>query len=117
MDAGAQDRWSQQWRRRRRWRRRQAQRRPRGCRLDPALAPSLTLPTTPSRHAEGTSQGPKLTPEQLRGWLRRQGAETAESLAAAAAARQQAIREGRVPLEQLTGRELHEHHPEVFDGF
>lgn len=55
--------------------------------------------------------------EAFQRYLQGRGAVTAETLAAAAAARAAAIKEGRVPLEQLTGRELHEHHPEVFQGY
>ena len=63
------------------------------------------------------ADAPKLTPAEFLEWQRRKGVPTREAVAAAQAARQQAIRSGSLPLEQLTGRELHDHHPELFDGF
>lgn len=57
-----------------------------------------------------------ITPETFQAWQQQRGAPTAQSLAAAAAARTAAIRAGTVPLEELTGKELHEHHPELFEG-
>jgi hypothetical protein len=57
-----------------------------------------------------------ITPEQFQAWQQQRGMPTAQALAAAAARRTAAIQAGSIPLEELTGRELHEHHPELFDG-
>ena len=72
-----------------------------------------------SSDAQADHSGPsRMTAEELAAWLqRREQPPTAEAAAAAAAARRQDIAAGRVPPEALTGKELWEHHPEVFDGF
>lgn len=61
-------------------------------------------------------QGPKLTPAEFQAWLQGKGA-AQEQAAAAVAEREAAIQAGSIPVEQLTGRELYAHHPEVFDGY
>lgn len=57
-----------------------------------------------------------MTAEQFQTWQAARMAATAAAAAQAAAAREAAIKTGSIPLEQLTGRELHEHHPELFEG-
>lgn len=59
---------------------------------------------------------PGMTAEQFQAWQAARLAATAAATAQAAAAREAAIKAGSVPLEHLTGRELHEHHPELFEG-
>lgn len=61
-------------------------------------------------------QDPGMTAEQFQTWQAARMAATAAAAAQAAAAREAAIKTGSIPLEQLTGRELHEHHPELFEG-
>jgi hypothetical protein len=62
-------------------------------------------------------QPQSMTPEQFQQWQQGKACVGAAAAEQAAADRLQAIREGRVPLEQLTGKELHQHHPEVFEGY
>lgn len=65
----------------------------------------------------GVLDEPKLTAEQFRRWKAEK--EVTQRLAAqeAEAKRREDILAGRIPLEELTGKELAEHHPEVFEGY
>lgn len=81
-----------------------------------AAQPAQPAQQEPQEAQQQQQQGPKLTPAEFQAWLQSKGA-APEQAAAAAAEREAAIKAGRVPLEQLTGRELHAHHPEVFEGF
>lgn len=60
---------------------------------------------------------PKLSKDQFENWKAAQDAEKDAALAAAAAQRQADLLAGKIPLEEMTGRELAEHHPEVFQGY
>ena len=62
-------------------------------------------------------QAQGMTPEQFQQWQQGKACAGAAAAEQAAADRLQAIREGRVPLEQLTVKELLEHHPEAFEGY
>lgn len=79
-------------------------------------AAQTTAQPAPEQQQQGQHDAPKLTPGEFTAWLQSKGA-APEQAEAAAAEREAAIKAGAVPLEQLTGRELHTHHPEVFEGY
>jgi hypothetical protein len=63
-------------------------------------------------------QTSKLTAAQFQEFMQqRQQAPVAAAVAEAAAKRHADIKSGVIPHDQLNGRELHEHFPELFDGY
>ena len=61
--------------------------------------------------------GPKLTPEEFAAWQTAEKAERQADAQAAAAQRQADLTAGKIPLDEMTGRELADHRPEVFRGY
>ncbi|KAL6771551.1 hypothetical protein ACKKBG_A26835 [Auxenochlorella protothecoides x Auxenochlorella symbiontica] len=60
---------------------------------------------------------PQLTAEEYREWRQTRDAERAARVAQHAVDREAGILSGSIPPEQLTGRELARHYPELFDGY
>ena len=63
---------------------------------------------------EPARPGPHLSAEQFAAW---KASKQAHRAFQTPEERERDIREGRVPVEQMTGRELAKHCPEVFDGY
>ena len=59
----------------------------------------------------------KMTKDDFEQWKLNQDAEQKAAAAAQLAQREADLAAGRIPAEEMTGRELAEHHPEVFDGY
>lgn len=66
---------------------------------------------------KNAAPGPKLTPAEFAAWQAAEKAERQADAEAAAAQRQADVAAGNVPLDDMTGKELAEHHPEVFKGY
>jgi hypothetical protein len=60
---------------------------------------------------------PKMTKDQFEQWKAAQEGERKAAEAAQIAQRRADLAEGRIPLDEMTGRELAEYHPEVFQGY
>ena len=56
-------------------------------------------------------------PDGYNRWKEERQQQQAAAAAAAVEQRRRDILTGRIPIEQLTGRELAEFHPEVFEGY
>jgi len=74
----------------------------------------------PGLEREGDIQhigGPKLTQAEFQQWKQQQDELKLAATAAAADQRRRDLEAGRIPVEEMTGKELHEFHPELFEGF
>ena len=60
---------------------------------------------------------PTLTKDQFENWKAAQDAEKDAAVAAEAAQRQADLLSGKIPIEEMTGKELAEYHPELFRGY
>ena len=60
---------------------------------------------------------PRLSEEEFRRWRQESGEARRAAEAAAAAQRRADLDAGRVPVDDMTGKELHEFHPELFEGY
>jgi len=60
---------------------------------------------------------PKLTKEEFKLWQAAQQQEQAAALEAQIAQREADLAAGYIPIDEMTGKELAEHHPEVFQGY
>jgi hypothetical protein len=66
---------------------------------------------------EQQQQQPRLSLEQFAQWKALREQEKQQEVKRLAEQRVVDIKSGRIPLDELTGRELAEHHPEVFQGY
>jgi hypothetical protein len=60
---------------------------------------------------------PKLTKEEFKQWQAGQQQEHAAVLEAQRAHREADLAAGHIPIDEMTGKELAKHHPEVFQGY
>ena len=67
---------------------------------------------------EPTEEGPpKLTAAEFKQWHEEQEKERRAAEAEAIAQRRADLLANKIPVEEMTGKELHEFHPELFDGY
>ena len=67
---------------------------------------------------EDEPAAPKLSREEFEVWKASQEAATILVAKREAAAQREAdLKAGKIPLDEMTGRELAEYNPEVFDGY
>ena len=85
---------------------------------------NITFPPLASHRQEGgkmpvllEARQTKITAAEFAKWKEKREKEAFQAREAAAAQRREAIKAGRVGIEQLTGRELFEYHPELFEGY
>jgi hypothetical protein len=60
---------------------------------------------------------PKLTKEEFQKWQAAHEAAQTAALEAKLAQREADVAAGKIPIDEMTGKELAKHHPEVFQGY
>ena len=60
---------------------------------------------------------PKLSKEEFEKWQAEHTAEQAAALEAQIQQREADLAAGRIPIDEMTGKELANYHPEVFQGY
>eukprot|EP00192_Tetraselmis_astigmatica_P023080 CAMPEP_0117674530 /NCGR_PEP_ID=MMETSP0804-20121206/15093_1 /TAXON_ID=1074897 /ORGANISM="Tetraselmis astigmatica, Strain CCMP880" /LENGTH=75 /DNA_ID=CAMNT_0005483417 /DNA_START=38 /DNA_END=265 /DNA_ORIENTATION=- len=72
------------------------------------------VPTPPQAERQGSAP---LTAEQFQLWKEQRDQQAAQERRQRAAQRTADIHAGTVPLDDLTGKELFDHHPELFSSY